>query len=501
MVSDGASPGKPAMASCRAMCALVLMIGAVCLCQLAEGLPAEAAESAAQQDPWAALAPNQVLLANASLGQGIEVGLYGPPSWPGLVDPSMSNRQGPLSGALAEGEPITLTLIILATAQQPKIGILSGLVALSYPQDALRLPDTLPPTGAYIPWEEWLAGEDAVVSDTSVLDQERGQWRQLLALDPQALWATHMVLMAPADSGLSAGAVLDASHLALGPSPSETLLMPPNPGAPGTSAPERDELFIGFVCVSPAYGMNEALPGSTGAQQAAQRVRLQIPLVLRSVRPDKPGSFPGEHAELVFRVAVRAQIAGHETEQSPLLRRHDQGRSPRMSLPEPWTASNGPKRSGVGSGAEQRSNGAQTGLEAILRVFLRGKASPNLTSAVEMPSNTPKGVLQIDEPPEGAVVGPVVRIRGKGQPGSLIVAWIEYVTSAPVGSGLEQRNRGPLVRYFSNDTGLFDLHLPLPEKASAQANTRYEIHVRSEAPGYQSPPVVRLIIPRFSASE
>lgn len=121
-----------------------------------------------------------------------------------------------------------------------------------------------------------------------------------------------------------------------------------------------------------------------------------------------------------------------------------------------------------------------------------GPISATLTPRPEPVTTAPPSEApQVDEPAEGAQAGERVLVKGSThRPGTLVVAWIEAR-----GGAEEQPQKvqsSSVVRRFSNDEeGAFSFEVPLPPLAPGQGPVTYELHVRTEAPSFQSPETVR----------
>ncbi len=98
----------------------------------------------------------------------------------------------------------------------------------------------------------------------------------------------------------------------------------------------------------------------------------------------------------------------------------------------------------------------------------------------------------LHEPAEGTAVGKTVQISGQAKPGSLVVAWLEvHDPDKPT----EQQTQAP-ARHIAGQFGGFSIMLPMP---ATDTNLTYELHVRTEAPGYRSPTTIRRIVPASQA--
>jgi len=98
----------------------------------------------------------------------------------------------------------------------------------------------------------------------------------------------------------------------------------------------------------------------------------------------------------------------------------------------------------------------------------------------------------VTEPEDGAAIEETVKVIGQTSPGALAVAWLElWNPDAP-----ETRILSTPVRHMADQNGWFEIILSVPSAArSTHTNLVCELHVRHEAPGYQSPETVhRLLI-------
>ena len=87
----------------------------------------------------------------------------------------------------------------------------------------------------------------------------------------------------------------------------------------------------------------------------------------------------------------------------------------------------------------------------------------------------------IDSPKEHAVItGPVIA-SGQAKPGVLVVAWLQPIDYPDV---LPQK-----ARRICDRNGKFRITVPVPPLTAYPAE--YELHIRTEAPGFESPEVVR----------
>ncbi len=116
-----------------------------------------------------------------------------------------------------------------------------------------------------------------------------------------------------------------------------------------------------------------------------------------------------------------------------------------------------------------------------LQVTLTSRATRRTAAASE-------AALEILEPAEGAEVGESVVVKGKApNPGVLVVAWMDASTATdeqpPAG--------GTIVRHIAGDNGSFSFTMPVPRSPASGDLT---LHVRTEAPGYQSPQTLRKLI-------
>ena len=88
-------------------------------------------------------------------------------------------------------------------------------------------------------------------------------------------------------------------------------------------------------------------------------------------------------------------------------------------------------------------------------------------------------------------------VRGRTRPGVVVAAWIE---TRPLSRGDDSAvTRSQIVRRFADETGKFELELPIRPEILGASEARHELHVQAEGPGYQSEEaviVVKLLAPR-----
>jgi len=116
-------------------------------------------------------------------------------------------------------------------------------------------------------------------------------------------------------------------------------------------------------------------------------------------------------------------------------------------------------------------------------------AAPATRAVAPTPGKGADEAPVLEKPAEGAGISRNVAVAGKtGKPGSLVVAWLEARDPLKPETPL----RLSTVRRIADASGAFAMTVPLPQVASPGATTSvYELHVRTEAPGYRSPEAVR----------
>jgi hypothetical protein len=96
-----------------------------------------------------------------------------------------------------------------------------------------------------------------------------------------------------------------------------------------------------------------------------------------------------------------------------------------------------------------------------------------------------EGPPRVDTPAEGTEIGKTVKVAGTtSKPGTLLVAWL--AADEPLNP--ENPPTRSVVRHITDDTGAFSITVPVPQ---GEAGHIYELHVRTEAPGYRSREVIR----------
>jgi hypothetical protein len=91
----------------------------------------------------------------------------------------------------------------------------------------------------------------------------------------------------------------------------------------------------------------------------------------------------------------------------------------------------------------------------------------------------------VTSPTPDAIIGKTVDVVGRTRPGTLAVAWLQW----PGVDALTLENDSFVARRITDEQGRFSLRLPTPPLRTPTATT-IELHVRTEAPGYQSQPLI-----------
>lgn len=94
-------------------------------------------------------------------------------------------------------------------------------------------------------------------------------------------------------------------------------------------------------------------------------------------------------------------------------------------------------------------------------------------------------IPSVTSPTPDAIIGKTVDVVGRTRPGTLAVAWLQWPGVDP----LPPENDAFVARRITDEQGRFSLHLPTPPLRTPTA-TAIELHVRTEAPGYQSQPLI-----------
>lgn len=354
------------------------LIAPILLALLAAPVPADLPDSLA-------LPVEGALLARASLQEGFELGIYGP-------RPART------------GEPAIITALLLGNQTAT---ISSGLILMAYAEDAVSLKESPAPAGSYIPFGQWSP-------------RRHSEWRQLLILGPQALWALRVVPLAhpyfEAGPGSLFGATLFAPDLHC-----------PQTGSALRDHDRHDVLGIAFIVDESIAAPREApaAPAQTPAanqgakQRPAHGLKFSFPLVLKDPA-----------ATLEFWLAIR----------------HN-GKFISCTLPVPIAP--------VGD--------------------TPGQARPTTGAPI------------LDEPKDNASIDGPLAVSGTTNPGALAVAWLEAYDRADP----KNRIQGRPVRHITDALGYFQMALPpLQNIPASWPALVYELHVRTEAPGYTSPETV-----------
>lgn len=338
------------------------------------------AASCAWCDLPAALVGEGVLLGGTTLGEGLELGVYGPK-------------------APTAGEAMVVTVVIMGNQTET---LCSGVVVVACEQKTSYVRGASPPAAWYIPFGQWSPDRES-------------EWRQLLVVNPEGLWATRIVAMAHPYFRGSAGVVLD-----------RTVLSPDWPRPAGGSVfydrGTYSQIGVGFITDERmtrggSMGDQEERGASVTSSRGAHGVKVSFPLILKEAR-----------TTLTFWTALRANEK-------------------------------------VVSGTVVVRTGAQEE---------EGTRSQPISAAPI-----------VEQPAEGAVVGSTVKVIGKASPGRLVVAWLE--------DPQRPEAKSDLVRHIADSTGRFEIVLPVPWKPTGDEALVCELHVRIEAPDYESPETVRRV--------
>ena len=354
------------------------------------------------------------LLSSASLGQGVEVGVYGP-------DPVTTEEPAAISVIISGSRSITITL---------------GVVLMAWRHGAINVSDAPSPAGSYVPFEQWsphlgigwrqlLSASIRNFGDVSQLDKRAPEGTvpsddadahvrdassklrvDALNLDPEELWATPVAPMAPVTFEGGTEALLEAVL-------SSEAWARPRSGSPFRGLDPDEGMGVVFLADDTVRSRAEI----ASAYRGAHCVKLTFPLV-----------FKDQQATLSFWIACLAN-----------------GKPCTQAI----TASVAP------------------------RADVRHSPKP-----IDEPP-------RVDSPAEGAEIGNTVKVTGTtSKPGTLLVAWLE--ADEPLNS--EKPPARSVVRHITDDTGAFSVTVAVPQEEAALI---YELHVRTDAPGYQSLEVIR----------
>jgi hypothetical protein len=285
-----------------------------------------------------------------------------------------------------------------------------------------------PPAGSYIPHGQW---SESVV-------EEPEAWKELLLVRPEGLWAMRTVPMTHLAFEGTAGSVLDAVVF-------RAAWAAPPPASPFRNLAEYEPRGAAFVVDETITGPGDLAALGQPAPEAprtagAHAVRTRFPLVFSRATASVP---------------LWIALAGR-------------GRNITRALEVTFTAEP--------TGPVRRGNG--------------GEAPPDVTIP---PSERPVGDIEpiteaptIERPREDATVEGEVHVSGKARPGTLTVAWLQFTRPDGRPGSL------PPVRHIADEEGRFEIVLrtPAPEEVGGEGRG-LELHVRTEAPGYQSPETVR----------
>ncbi|MDP6368230.1 MAG: hypothetical protein QF615_01375, partial [Planctomycetota bacterium] len=190
------------------------------------------------------------LLVEATLDKGLEAGVYGPQP-------------------VSHDEPAMISVVIFGNEAT---ALTSGLVLMACAQNAAELEELPPPAGSYIPCGQW--------SSIGTSD-----WRPLLVVGPEGLWASRIVPMAHAYFEDDAGALL--SSVIFGPKWPR-----PKRESAFRNLGEYDQTGVAFIVdegfcrVESTSEIANATQPITDAQQStgAHGIKASFPLILRDPR-------------------------------------------------------------------------------------------------------------------------------------------------------------------------------------------------------------------------
>lgn len=104
----------------------------------------------------------------------------------------------------------------------------------------------------------------------------------------------------------------------------------------------------------------------------------------------------------------------------------------------------------------------------------------------QRPTDTPlSDIPSVTSPTPHAAIGRTVDVVGRTRPGTLAVAWLQW----PEADSIPLDGDPFIARRIADQEGRFGLRLPTPPLRTPGATT-IELHVRTEAPGYQSDPLI-----------
>ena len=311
------------------------------------------------------------LLAQTTLEGGYILGVYGP-------------------RPAAPGEKSLLTCVVVGTDTAT---FASGFVILAVPHGAVSILETPMPSGSYIPPGQW--------------SQQESEWRQLMPLSPQSFWLTHLTTLAPPSFIGQAGTLLDQITF-----------------APGLPQPEPDSVLhniVDYDRVGAAFTLLETAGTPSEEQEQVREghgVRITIPLLIQE-----------PVTQVSFLVLITSAQQHHM-----------------MELPVSLSAAVGPTR-----------------------IRLPGPGLPELTAPDE---NTP--------------VGSPLLVTGSTEPGMMVTAWLELRVGDAQGQLLNDPPQ--LIRRLADERGQFEIPLTLPTAESLQPIGIIKPDARSEAISSDLPP-------------